>query len=118
MIKNLLCHCANTLFGMYQRPYSEAWDKHLNEIMDGYKYVEAGQYTITFEYENDIIEIWTSNRWYAFGHIYYVNGKGVEKEHEFRPRFMTMLRLWDLYSSERNKFLNENYDALFNHPIR
>ena len=104
MIKNLLCHFANTLFGMYQRPYSEEWDKHLNEIMDGHKSVEAGRHTITFEYQNNIIEIWTSNRWYAFGHIHYVNGKNVEPESEFRPRFMPMLKLWELYSSGRDIF--------------
>lgn len=113
MIYRYFFHLLRTVFGFYQKPFSSEWDSRLNEIIDSGSIVEAGEHTVIYQMGSDVIEVWISNRWYSFAHVYLVNGKFVSKEFQNRPRLNTMIRLWDIYSVERNKFLSQEYDQLF-----
>lgn len=110
-------HLANLFFGMYQRKFSHEWDLKLVEILEFGSVLEAGEYTLTIQFQGDAIEIWCSNRWYAFGHAYRVNGSYVQRPCEFRPSIKTMVKLWDIFQIERDKNLDENYRNLFNSGI-
>ncbi|EKA4755327.1 hypothetical protein OLJ17_004796, partial [Salmonella enterica] len=48
MLKDYLCHIANTLTGMYQLPFSQEWDARLNELLDEGVLLFVGEYTATF----------------------------------------------------------------------
>lgn len=113
-MSEVLSHIGNTIFGMYQRPFSDDWDKRLNEAMTHGAVIKAGKCSLEIIHGEDLLSIWVANRWYAFGHLYYSNGKYVETEIQFRPRFKTMQRLWALYQKERCAHLESEYTSLFN----
>ncbi|HBC9089455.1 TPA: hypothetical protein KE767_004467 [Citrobacter koseri] len=113
MLYKYIGHLLRMVSGFYQISFSEEWDFRLNEIMVNGAIVEAGEHTVTYQFDGDVIEIWVSNKWYAFGHIYRVNDKLVSKEFQNRPALKTMYRLWDTYSEARNKRLAEEYQSLF-----
>ncbi|EKA4755326.1 hypothetical protein OLJ17_004795, partial [Salmonella enterica] len=48
MLKDYLCHIANTLTGMYQLPFSQEWDARLNKLLDEGVLLSVGEYTATF----------------------------------------------------------------------
>lgn len=108
-----LCHIVNTLVGMYQEPFSQEWDDELNSIMSNGVVENTTRLTVDFRYENDIITVWTGNRWYSFGHLHRVNGNFVEDEFRFRPRFKTMVRLHELFSEKRQSQLKNQYREYF-----
>lgn len=108
-----LKHCANFLFGMYQQPFSEAWDSMLNELLDFGQVVEAGRHTITISYQGNKVDIWCQNKWYSFGHIYRVNETWVDDEKQYRPRIKTMVKLWSMYRTERERRLDSDFAKLF-----
>lgn len=115
----IISHIGNTVFRMYQKPFSSDWDNRLNEAITHGKVVRAGDHTIEIKHNEILMSIWVSNRWYAFGNLHYINGKFVPEELQFRPRFKTMERLFTLYKRERTKFLNSEYKNLFNNtPAR
>ena len=79
----------STLFGVLcQYPYCPVWDKKLNELMDAGN-AKMGYHVLIF----DNIEVWISNRFYAYGHIhnYSIPNK--------RPSVKTMIRLAKLQDS-------------------
>lgn len=79
----------STLFGsLYQYSYCPIWDKKLNELIDAGD-AKMGHHVLIF----DNIEVWVSNRFYAYGHIY---RSGI-KQH--RPSTKTMIRLAKLQDS-------------------
>lgn len=110
----IISHIGNTVFGMYQRPFPSDWDKRLSEAIEHGRVLNTTEHTIEIQHNENVMSIWVANRWYAFGHLYYINGRGVPSELEFRPRFKTMERLWDLYIMERHKLLDSEYKNLFN----
>lgn len=115
----IVSHIGNTVFRMYQKPFSRDWDKRLNEVIEHGKVVRAGEHTIEIQHNGIVMSIWTSNRWYSFGNLHYINGKYVPEELQFRPRFKTMEKLWELYQRERSEFLDSEYKNLFNNtPAR
>lgn len=118
-MSEILSHIGNTIFGMYQRQFSSEWDKRLDDAITHGKVIKTSEYTIEIMHGYDLLSIWVENRWYAFGHLYYANGKFVERNIQFRPRFRTMNKLWDLYKKERYAFLDSEYKNLFNNtPAR
>lgn len=107
-------HIANTVFGMYQEPFSEKWDLELNEIMDTGRVIQTSDCTITYMHKGNAITVWAANKWYSFGHLVRVNGKEVGKKFQSRPRFKTMLKLWSAYSTAHDNFQNAEFKKLFN----
>ena len=108
-----LAHIGNSIFGMYQQPYSAEWDSLLNSILDEGRIKEVRSYTITFDYQGNDIEVWCANKWYSFGHVHCVNGQIVGRGREFRPGIKTMVRLWEIYSALYEKQLDSDYLSLF-----
>lgn len=105
-IREWFRHLCCTVLRMYQQPYSHEWDVQLNRILDKGTVVEASTCTLTLHYEGMYYEVWTSNRWYAFGHLYRTGTQSdyerrrcamVPKKGWRRPRFRTMLRLWSVF---------------------
>ncbi|ELZ7139484.1 hypothetical protein AB7T60_004950, partial [Salmonella enterica] len=70
MLKDYLCHIANTLTGMYQLPFSQEWDARLNKLLDEGVLLSVGEYTATFSAGEHTVEVWIRNRWYSFGELY------------------------------------------------
>lgn len=112
-IREWFGHLCRTVLRMYQQPYSHGWDVQLNQLLDKGTVVEASTYTLTLHYEGMYYEVWTSNRWYAFGHIYRTGTQSdyeryrcamVPKKGWRRPRFRTMQRLWAVYALHRRVF--------------
>lgn len=108
-----LAHIGNSIFGMYQQPYSAEWDSLLNSILDEGRIKEVRSCAMTFEYQGNDIEVWCMNKWYSFGHVYSVNGQSVGRGREFRPSIKTMVRLWAVYSELYEKQLDSDYFNLF-----
>lgn len=78
-----------TFFGaLHQYPYCDIWDKKLNELIDAGN-AKMGYHTLIF----NNIEVWVSNRFYSYGHIY----RAGIKAH--RPSIKTMIRLAKLQDS-------------------
>lgn len=112
-IREWFGHFCRSVFRMYLYPYSGAWDSELNRMLDKGTVVEAGTHTLTLHYEGMYYVVWTSNRWYAFGHLYQT---GTQSDYERyrcaevprtdwrRPRFRTMQRLWSVYALHRRVF--------------
>ncbi|MFS9881858.1 hypothetical protein WKV47_25945, partial [Salmonella enterica] len=94
MLKDYLCHIANTLSGMYQLPFSQEWDDQLNKLLDEGALLFVGQYTATFSTGEHTVEVWIANHWYSFGNLYRLDGEYVYPSCQHRPRFRTMRRLY------------------------
>jgi len=90
------CHVKNTVFGVYQRPFNQGWDFLLKRILETGELLSADECTATFKLGDDLFEIWTSNRWYSFAHLYRFNGKYISRSLQARPRFITMRHLHGL----------------------
>lgn len=73
---------------LLQQEYCPKWDSELNELITNAKKVRVGPNTT----EIDGVSLWTSNKYYSYGHIW-----GIGGEH-YRPSIKTMLRL--------NEFVN------------
>lgn len=112
-----LCHFANTLFRMHQQPFSEEWDARLNELLDRGEIVECREHILTIKYLGNEIDIWCSNKWYSFGYEWRVNGCYVDSNRRYRPRIKTMVKLWNVYQTERNIALDSEYQSLFKDDV-
>lgn len=97
MLKDYLCHIANTLF-TYQEQFYAPWDNLLCRLLDEGKIVGINPHTVSFSFEGRLYGVWISNRWYSYAHLYALNEKPVAREIQFRPRFKTMRRLHALTS--------------------
>lgn len=86
MIYLKILHVWLICFGglLFQQPYSEGWDKKLNQMMDENKTVEYGYLTVCI----DGIEVWVSNRWYSYAHPH----GSKNKLPAVRPSIKTMIR--------------------------
>lgn len=105
-IREWFGHFCRSVLRMYQQPYSHEWDKQLNQLIDKGAVTGVSAHTLTIRYAGTYYEIWTSNRWYAFGHLYRHGSQPagrrsamVPKGDWRRPRFRTMQRLWEVYES-------------------
>ena len=105
-----LGHAFRTLFGFYQRSYSESWDYVLSEFLTNGTVELDSAHTCVITLNDATIRVWVSNKFYSYGHQYN-NGKSKE----FRPRFETMLLLEERIDElkrkakkeEANKYENE-----------
>lgn len=112
-IYKYMTHFLRTFFGFYQRPFSEKWDKELNHIMENGTIVYVDNYTISYLIDGNTVEIWAENKWYCFAHIYRVNGKGVNRRNQYRPRIDTMHKFWNVYKVAEENESNQQYQKLF-----
>lgn len=110
-IKEWFGHLCRTVLRIYQQPYSHEWDVQLNQLPDRGTVVEAGVYTLTLRYDGTYYTVWTSNRWYGFGHLYRVSEEfrfsyaSIVPNSEWRrPSFRTMLRLRAVHEQNRRVF--------------
>lgn len=97
MFHDYLRHIGNTLFSMYQEPFNADWDAQLIKLMDEGKVISASRHCVTFSLHGQGYDVWVSNRWYSYGHLYEVNGQCVPKRLQYRPRFRTMRSLNQLH---------------------
>lgn len=97
MLKDYLQHIGNTMFSMYQEPFSHDWDICLTRLMDEGEVITATQHLLVFSLHGKSYGVWTCNRWYSYGHLYEVNAQYAPREFQFRPRFRTMRRLNQLH---------------------
>lgn len=112
-LSTIVCHIGNTMFGMYQRKFSSAWDFQLSNLIDNAEIINADEHTITFKSGEDEISVWCENRCYAFGHIWMVNNLLAPKEKQFRPRIRTMERLYGIYLAKRESDVEREYIGMF-----
>lgn len=85
-----LAHIGNTVFGMYQMKYNKAWDEKLNQLLDSHSQeAKLGSHTITL----GVWDVWTSNKWFAYGNAWRLNDRPLSSGLEFRPSIKTMRRL-------------------------
>lgn len=110
-------HAFRTITGFYLKPFSEEWDLKLNDIIDRGDIIECSEYTIDFIYRDAVISVWIENKWYSFGYENSINGGRVPVEMQFRPRFKTMKRLWEVYAPNRHNRIAECYQALHERKI-
>ncbi|EPH9898208.1 TPA: hypothetical protein ACHWKL_004127 [Providencia stuartii] len=102
-LKNILdaMRCgANWLFGMYQRPYLKEWDDYLNYLIDECGVVEEGDCTITFSDHGEKVKVCKENKYYSYGHQ---RNFGERDAYEFRPSFITMIKLSNFVDSREQK---------------
>lgn len=84
----------------YQERYSAGWDKELNRLMDADPTPEVSMYTAIFRVDGKKYEVWIANRYYSYGHIYWVDGINAPKQVRNRPSFRTMCRLAKLVGNQ------------------
>lgn len=103
-------HILRTLTRFYQRPFNKEWDILLNKILDNDSELKVGKHTAEYEFEGIVYSIWISNRWYAYAHLNAFNGDTVGSCLEFRPKFKTMLRLYDVTKQKQTDAINHATD--------
>lgn len=89
----LLGHILRTMTDMYLHPFSPSWDEELQRLLDEGELIGVNEFTATFFHNGDIFEVWTENRWLAFGDLHCLNGITTPLHLCTRPRFHTMYRL-------------------------
>lgn len=102
-------HIFCTVCGYYQHAYAREWDALLNQLLDEGCVVGADAYTLTLRHEGTYYTVWTNNWMYGFGHLYRMGEDRyrmirIPDEDWRRPRFRTMLRLWDVYARSRYRW--------------
>ncbi|MGO3569154.1 MAG: hypothetical protein ACTIOQ_15080 [Serratia grimesii] len=107
MFNDYLRHICNTMFFMYQRSFNSGWDTRLNHLMNEGEIISVSRYRVTFSLHEQNYGVWVANRWYAFGHLDEVDGKGTLEDLQYRPRFSTMRRLNQLHVKA---FMGELYE--------
>ncbi|HCD7551345.1 TPA: hypothetical protein ND482_001645 [Citrobacter farmeri] len=100
-LKDYLCHIARTFFHMYQQPFNELWDQKLLRALNAGEIIFVEKHTITFSCDGDVLQVWTSNRWYAYAYLYQLNGEYVDESLKARPRFRTMRLLYEIERAVR-----------------
>ncbi len=100
-------HLLRILFNEYQQPYSKKWDKLFNEILDHGQIISDETFTVTFEYRGHHFGIWYGNKYYSYGHLYMLDGDGIDHKCAFRPKFKTMKRFSKRIQDERNSFFDK-----------
>ena len=93
---NKLSHVFNLIFGLYGRKFDKEWSDYLIEVIENHDEVKAIEHAITFKLNKIEIEVWTSNKFYAYGHAYRLNDKLVEDNCQFRPSLKAMKKLYAL----------------------
>lgn len=102
-----LGHVIRIVTGMYQEEYNKDWDAKLNELLD--KHWESASLS-----QNGVVlrlgvwQVWVGNKWYAYGHSYYVADKYISREFQYRPKMSTMIRLDKLVKFVKAKEKLEN----------
>ncbi|HAK8205126.1 TPA: hypothetical protein H2W01_004801 [Salmonella enterica] len=117
MVSLWIAHVSNTLFGLYQRPFSADWDKKLDRILKDGRIIHADFYSITFELDDIFYEVWIANRWYCFGFLCstYTNRLRTEipRKLQYRPRMKTMIRLWEIISGYITQKHQDYYEDIY-----
>ena len=103
MFFDYLKHVLNTVTGMYQHCYSEAWDQKLTDLLDNVDRwsgieISSGGHCLVFTFNGNNYRVWIANRWYAYGNLVSINDDFVDDDYRYRPRFRTMRRLHSLAS--------------------
>lgn len=93
MFKDYLCHIGNTIFGLYQPPFSKEWDKTLNQLLDEGECLFVEEYTAAFWLDGDVYRVWLKNQWYGYAKLQQFNENPLPTAAHVRPRFRTMRRL-------------------------
>ena len=93
MLKDYLSHIGNTIFGMYQHPFSKEWDKTLNKLLDKGECLLIEEHAAAFLLDGDVYRVWIENRWYSYANLHQINEQYVSIVTCVRPRFRTMRRL-------------------------
>ena len=110
---NYIYHTLNTIFGMYQEPYSDEWDEKLNLLLREGTIERFDNYTIDFHFKGSIYTVWAGNAYYSFGHLYARNGNLLLSRLQFRPKFRTMLKLKKLKEQLLQKRSDSQFDKLY-----
>lgn len=87
-----LGHVCNTLLGLYQNDYSDIYDNFLNDILDNADVVNFSEHRISFNLRGALYDVWIANKFYAYGSL----RDGPTGEHHLRPKYKTMMRLYEL----------------------
>ncbi|HGI5213732.1 hypothetical protein GKR56_17125 [Providencia alcalifaciens] len=90
----------NWLCGMYLRPYSKAWNDYLNYLIDECIVVDESDCVITFNDNGEKVEVWKANKYYSYGYQSKIWNSNV---YEFRPSFITMIKLSNLVDCREQK---------------
>lgn len=108
----LLClgHFLRTLTRFYQKPFNKEWDTLLNKILDNGMELKVGKHTVEYNFEGCVYSIWISNRWYAYANLNAFNGNTLESCLEFRPKFKTMQRLYEVTKQKQTDAINNAPD--------
>ncbi|RTP91510.1 hypothetical protein [Enterobacter asburiae] len=93
MLKDYLSHIGNTLFGMYQHPFSKDWDQILNQLLDEGECLFVEEYTAAFWLDGDVYRVWLKNHRFGYANLYQFNENPLPSVAHVRPRFRTMRRL-------------------------
>ncbi|TQC75594.1 hypothetical protein [Pantoea dispersa] len=102
-----LNHGLRLLFGMHQRPYCNDWDELLNNIITSGKVVDHDDCTITYSHSGRTYEVWVGNKFYAYGHLYRLDGNDLPRKFQRRPTLKTMLNLSSIEKQlENGEFQN------------
>ncbi len=100
-------HLIRASLGLYLRPFSPLWDEHLSRLLTYGRVTNLCPHTMTILLYGVEYEVWIANRWYNFGYLLCKNIAGhlypVPAHSRFRPRFRTMLALYERYTAEREK---------------
>lgn len=85
-------HAFRSVMGFYLHPFNQAWDEHLQHILDEGELITVDKYIAVFSHDDDLFTVWIANRWFAYGGLDYTYN-ACHPLSEFRPRFRTMYRL-------------------------
>ncbi|WP_407905289.1 hypothetical protein [Escherichia coli] len=102
-----LAHAVRSGLGLYLLPFSPEWDEQLSRLLAHGRVVNICPHAMAIHLHGVEYRVWTASRWYNFGYLY---GKGFNGHSytvpvycRFRPRFRTMLALYERYTAEREE---------------
>lgn len=75
--------------------------------MDSDPNPQVGEHTCTFKVDGREYQVWSSNRFYAYAHIYRIDGETVPRELWRRPKLRTMLRFAGIEREKQEALKNE-----------
>ena len=81
------------MFGLYGRKFDKEWSDYLIEVIENHDEAKEEGGTTIFKINKIKVEVWTSNKFYAYGHAYRLNDKRVEDSCQFRPSLKAMKKL-------------------------
>jgi len=107
---NKLSHVINLTFGLYGRKFDKEWSDYLIEAIENHDEAKVVEHAIMFKFNGVKIEVWTSNKFYSYGHAYLLNDKMVARDCQFRPSLKAMEKLHALELKLRKEADSKNRD--------